>query len=547
MLQLGKYRELLAFLPDLKRDWALLRRTSSSDDLAMLRAQLQAAIGSNVAVMVMAVLFFIAATALIANVIRPRFSLFGAPLVVASQLVIFRLHLALKDYDAEADPEGRLLMKIRNRFVEHVGIGSLCWAGLICDLWLIPGGMEHVIAGATAFGLVGVGAMTFLCMPPAMFVWLVVVTGGGLLGPLLSEEAIPWYFYVAVAVYGFALLLISMRQWAAFISSIEDARSFAYARAEFYEQEKERLAALQIERSKAETARRDERILAESERQTMMQQLAGEFERSIHATIDAVGSAVVAVSESAQQLATIATQTRDRSDAMADMASNMDEAIQTVATAASQLSDAAAAISRQVDAQVEASLAAAGSSRDGSAAMNALVADTEKVEAIANVISDVASKTNLLALNATIEAARAGEAGRGFAVVAQEVKSLAGQTRGAIASVTETVELIRDQMQQSACAVESVIGRMVVVQDGASNIASAISQQYAATHEITENALSAAHDAQRVKSYSNDVHDVAQRVGELADEMHVVMTGLEERAGALRSTSQAFLERLRAA
>jgi methyl-accepting chemotaxis protein len=547
MSQLDKYRDLFAFLTDLKGEWTLLRRTSSSADIAMMRAQLQAAIGANVSIMVMALTFFIGSTILLSLVITPRFSWFGAPMVVVSQIVIYRLHLALKDYVPEKDPEGAVLRKVRNRFVEHVAIGSLCYAGLICDLWLLPGEMEHVTAGATSFGLIGIGALTFLCMPPAMFAWLLIVTAGGLIGPLSSAEPLPWYFYAGVAIYGSSLSLIAMRQWAAFVKSIEDARAFAYARAEFYEQEQERLATIADERSKADRARADERTVADSQRRQIMQQLAADFEQSVHATIDAVSSAVNAVGESSQQLATIGAQTRERSDAMADMAANMDEAIQTVATAAHQLSDAAGSISAQVDAQMAASEAAAGSSREGSAAMNALAADAAKVEDIAHVIQDVAGKTNLLALNATIEAARAGEAGRGFAVVAQEVKSLAGQTHGAIASVSETVELIRGRMRDAAAVVESAIDRITLVQNGAGNIASAISQQHAATRHITENAMTAAQDAQQVKNYSGEVHDVAQRVGELADEMHMVMTGLEQQAGQLRRTSTAFLERLRAA
>ena len=47
---------------------------------------------------------------------------------------------------------------------------------------------------------------------------------------------------------------------------------------------------------------------------------------------------------------------------------------------------------------------------------------------MADMIGEIAARTNLLALNATIEAARAGDAGKGFAVVAIEVKQLAGQT-----------------------------------------------------------------------------------------------------------------------
>ncbi|MCA3605117.1 MAG: ammonium transporter [Methylobacterium sp.] len=78
-----------------------------------------------------------------------------------------------------------------------------------------------------------------------------------------------------------------------------------------------------------------------------------------------------------------------------------------------------------------------------------LVAASEQINEIAELIEGIASSTNLLALNATIEAARAGEAGKGFAVVASEVKALANQTQRATADVKARVAAMRAGTQQA--------------------------------------------------------------------------------------------------
>lgn len=79
-----------------------------------------------------------------------------------------------------------------------------------------------------------------------------------------------------------------------------------------------------------------------------------------------------------------------------------------------------------------------------------------KISEVVNLITEIASQTNLLSLNASIEAARAGEAGRGFAVVAENIKQLAEQTTSSAADIQDIIHELEQKSGETVEKTEAV-------------------------------------------------------------------------------------------
>jgi methyl-accepting chemotaxis protein len=191
---------------------------------------------------------------------------------------------------------------------------------------------------------------------------------------------------------------------------------------------------------------------------------------------------------------------------------------------------------------------------------------SDQIGKIIGVIDDIADQTNLLALNAAIEAARAGEQGRGFAVVADEVRKLAEHTSSATKEITgmirgiqaetksaveamqagtKEVELGVELTTQAGSSLHEIIQMSEQVGDMVTHIATAATEQSAATDEINGNieqitkitATSAA-SAQQTTDTLQDFSALASNLQQLVGQFRL---GAESNDGEARKPGQSQL------
>jgi methyl-accepting chemotaxis protein len=158
---------------------------------------------------------------------------------------------------------------------------------------------------------------------------------------------------------------------------------------------------------------------------------------------------------------------------------------------------------------------------------------TERVQAVAALIDEIARQTHLLGLNAAVEASNAGEHGRSFSVVAAAVRSLADRCGQAAGDVRA---LVGDAARHAS-------GGMALARQASEGIAALVEQVGSVSRTIE--AISQSADEQRddiagIRSAMALIDGAAQQNAALVQQAAAAAVGLRDQADRLACSTAVF-------
>jgi len=203
----------------------------------------------------------------------------------------------------------------------------------------------------------------------------------------------------------------------------------------------------------------------------------------------------------------------DESQSAASAAASTTESVQAMATASEELAASVSEIAESMSKSRGATDSAFDQAKAAGDLTGKLSTAADAMGNIIGLIQDIAAQINLLALNATIESARAGEAGRGFAVVAQEIKTLAGQAAKATERIGGEINNVQSIAGEVVSALASIKNSVDVMRENVLATSTAVEEQNAVTRDMSANMHGA---AQAVTAISANISAISAAVTQVS-------------------------------
>jgi methyl-accepting chemotaxis protein len=176
-------------------------------------------------------------------------------------------------------------------------------------------------------------------------------------------------------------------------------------------------------------------------------------------SIEELSATIKEVADNAGELAQVSDQTLSAVDEIISSVKEVETSAKSAATLSQKVKDDASTLGvSSINKTIEGMERIRESVTKTSGVVEKLVARSEEIGNILNVIDDITDQTTLLALNAAILAAQAGEHGKGFSVVANEIKDLAEKTAFSTKEIDQLIMRVRQDVQDAVVAMDEGMG-----------------------------------------------------------------------------------------
>lgn len=153
--------------------------------------------------------------------------------------------------------------------------------------------------------------------------------------------------------------------------------------------------------------------------------------------------------------------------------------------------------------------------------VQALNQSSSEIQAVVEIVKNIAGQTNLLALNSAIEAARAGEHGKGFAVVANEVRKLADQTKQSVEQIATLISLSSDVTGK---VIDSIHQIQSLVEQGLEQNEKSLES----FEKISKTVDSTIVDFEHVGSQIEELSSIVNKIGKSQENLEIAASKLEK-------------------